>query len=467
MTPNAAHRTTFARACLTAAGIAAAGLLAGAIVGAASDVRLVQAAARQDVAAVRALLAERVDVSAAQEDGTTPIAWAAHWNHVAMAQLLIAAGANVNLATDLGVTPLSLACANGSAAMVELLLDAGANPDSRRITGETPLMACARTGSVLAVHALLARGADIDAKQASGQTALMWAIAGQQIAAARALIEHGADVHTRSAGGFTPMLFAGQQSSLEAAQILVAAGANVNDVAPDGSSVLLLSVAGTHPVGDAKVTLERPDDLPLDLLEKGADPNRADGHGFTPLHWAAQRGRTKLVDALLMAGALPNARVLSDPPPPSGSFTYSTKGLALATPFWLATRAGHLEVMRALAARGADVSLAGGNGMAPLMLAIGSGRGQMSSTRNARELVALLLDLGADVHAVNSAGQTALHAAATAGANDLVRMLVDNGASIDARDKRGETPLTLAERRADKSTADLLRQLAVARPVNR
>lgn len=123
--------------------------------------------------------------------------------------------------------------------------------------------------------------------------------------------------------------------------------------------------------------------------------------------------------------------------------------------------------MRALAAGGADVSLAADGGESPLMLAMPSGRGRGAASRNGNAIVELLLELGADVNAVNGAGQTPLHAAAAAGANEIVQALVDNGARLDALDKRGDTPLTIAERRPDKSTADLIRSLSEARAPRR
>src|SRR5713101_5142439 len=85
------------------------------------DVRLVNAAANQDKAAVRALLKERVDVNTARADGSTALLWVAHWNDLEMVDLLLRAGANVNAADDHGVTPLAQACENTSAALAEKL----------------------------------------------------------------------------------------------------------------------------------------------------------------------------------------------------------------------------------------------------------------------------------------------------------------------------------------------------------
>jgi hypothetical protein len=48
--------------------------------------------------------------------------------------------------------------------------------------------------------------------------------------------------------------------------------------------------------------------------------------------------------------------------------------------------------------------------------------------------VRLLLELGADVNAVDGDGRTALHGAAHKGRNEVVQLLVDHGAKLDAHD---------------------------------
>src|SRR5687768_2164123 len=137
-----------------------------------AEMWLLDAVKRQDKAEIAALLRQRVDVNAAQPDGTTPIHWAAYHDDAATLDLLIRAGANVNAATDAGITPLWVACsANTSAPTIRRLLDAGADANLAPDTGETPLMWCARAGALEAVRALLSRGATVDAREKSaGQT---------------------------------------------------------------------------------------------------------------------------------------------------------------------------------------------------------------------------------------------------------------------------------------------------------
>src|SRR5215212_4235355 len=64
----------------------------------AADLRLVEAARKQDRPAIASLLKESVDVNAAQPDGGTALHWAAQWNDLATAGQLLAAGAQVNAA---------------------------------------------------------------------------------------------------------------------------------------------------------------------------------------------------------------------------------------------------------------------------------------------------------------------------------------------------------------------------------
>lgn len=449
-----------------------------------SSSAVADAAKQQDWAGVQTRLDEGADVGAPQGDGATALHWAVYWDAVPETRRLLAAGASLDATNDLGVTPLWLACNNGSGSMVDVLLTAGADPDSALPSGETVLMTASRTGSLSAVRALLRQGADVDRTEEShGQTALMWAVAQGHAPIVQALIERGADVHARShsypqvinsagnadpsgvyeiaQGGYTPLLFSARHGALASARMLVAAGADVNDVAPMGTSALVVAAHS----GQGR--------LAAFLLEHGADPLAADA-GYTALHAAVLRGDLKLVTTLMEYGADPDPPLRRGTPARRVSADWRLgHNLIGATPFWLAARFREPAIMSTLAEHGAD-PLVAKDGVTAVMVALqgGTTRGRFgvsSADRAAEgrltlEAVRVALEVGADGDATNEDGDTALHLAASRGLDDVITRLAEHGASLTVRNVDGETPLSLARARsagdgAPSSTVALLQRL--------
>ena len=455
---------------------------------AAQDQRLVEAAERQDRDAVRTLLAQSADVDAPQPDGATALHWAAHWNDLDTATMLIAAGANVNSVNELGVTPLSLSALNASSTMADALLRAGADPNAGRPGGETVLMAGARTGNAELVRALLAAGADVQASaHFQGQTPLMWAASEGHAHVVQVLLEAGADVHARSKHGTTALLLAARHGAVDTARVLLGAGADVNAAEPllafdaridveesqtSGRSPLLVASASMMATSGWEyglvVTPSAHETLAIFLLDQGADPNLPDSIGRTPLHAAVETGKAALVQALLAHGADPNARLIEVPFVFKGDFVSYGRYVG-ATPLWLAAaaRVPNVDILRRLAAAGADAGAAADDGTTPLMAAVGmvQNEARLAAESEALELVTLLVDLDIDVNAVDRRGRTAMHGAARLARNTLIPVLVDNGAKVDIADARGQTPLDVGtvSRPLHPDTASLLRSLGATK----
>src|SRR3954447_15190902 len=100
--------------------------------------------------------------------------------------------------------------------------------------------------------------------------------------------------------------------------------------------------------------------------------NAMDGHGFTPLDWAARTGRTDVIRELVREGAAPDLR---------------DEGPNGWAPLHHAVHKGQPAAVRALIAAGADPNRRGDNGLTPLMLAAAQGE---------PEIVEDLLAAGAD-----------------------------------------------------------------------
>jgi ankyrin repeat protein len=285
-------------------------------------------------------------------------------------------------------------------------------------------------------------------------------------------------------GGLTPLLFAARQGCVDCARVLLKAGADINATNPNGFSAILLAIINSHY------------DVAAFLLEQGADANIADEVGRTPLYAAVdmhtlpdsnlpwpselnnQLTSLDLIQALLAHGANVNAQLKKQQPYRSkvdrGADTMLGTG---ATPLLRAAKAGDTEVVKVLLAKGADPKLTTKFGMTPIMAASGLGTkeedttGRKKTEAQAIASIKLCLDAGADVNAIDTQGDTALHGAAQKGDDQVVQFLVDHGAKLDIKDKKGRTPLDAAmglmgnggfdgsRRDVHESTAALLRKL--------
>lgn len=439
------------------------------LIAAGSDAPLADAAQKRDVARIRALLEQRIDVNAPQIDGMTALHWVSYQDDLKTATLLLRAGANVKVANRYGVTPLSLACTNGNGAMAELLLKAGADANAALPGGETALMTAARTGRVEAVNTLLARGADVHAKESRyGQSAIMWAAAEGHVETVAALIKAGADFRARVNSGFTPLLFAVREGQIGVVRALLKAGADVNEtIQPGRNSSRRTSTGPREPrTGTSALHLAVTNahyELAAYLLDAGADPNAA-AAGYTALHaitsvrkpgggdndpapqGSGSMTSIEFVKKIAARDANLNARMTK-----RVGFGLTSLNTVGATAFFLAAKNADAELMRVLAALGADPLLPNADNSTPLMAVAGLGTrspGEDAGTESeVVEALQVALDLGADLNAVDNNGETAMHGAAYKNLPAAVQFLADKGARIEIwnqRNKHGWTPLAIA-----------------------
>ena len=155
---------------------------------------------------------------------------------------------------------------------------------------------------------------------------------------------------------------------------------------------------------------------------------------WSPLHIAAASGDVKKVQAIL------NSKVDIEVRNREGS-----------TPLYVAAKRGHLNVVKLLAEKGADVNALGGVvGFTPLHQAAGFYH---------KEVVRYLLDHGAKVDSKNNLGQTPLTQVALQEWHpdvEIARMLLDHKANIHYREGTGCPPVLCAAAVGNRNLVALL-----------
>jgi hypothetical protein len=142
--------------------------------------------------AAREYLDKHVDVDGKDKNGRTPLIWAAERGHIAVVKLLLKRGANVNAKDRDDWTALMGASRDGHTEIVKLLLEEGAAINKTDKNGYTSLMVASHMGHTPVIKLLIEKGADINAKDNSGRTALIIASKNGHAEIVELLKGHGA-----------------------------------------------------------------------------------------------------------------------------------------------------------------------------------------------------------------------------------------------------------------------------------
>lgn len=146
---------------------------------------------------LRAFLDHGFQPDSRDEDGRTPLTYAAERGSIECVRELLAHGADVNASTkDDHMTPLIYGARSSSLPLVRLLVEQGANVNPHTESGWSPLLTAAGYDSLDIVLYLLSKRAALTANW-EGRTPLISATAKGDYAMARALLAAGADVNAR------------------------------------------------------------------------------------------------------------------------------------------------------------------------------------------------------------------------------------------------------------------------------
>lgn len=454
-------------------GVAVARLLeAGAKVGAVTSTGvqpLHLAAQAGDVGAVKALLDRGAEIDAVDTThGRTALVFAASKDRREVLTLLAARGANLQATTTV-VDYKERAAADTKArqardrivsATTGRTVDSSFDPDPPP-PGTVNVGGGSNARSSAAVAGAPAPGgrpggaagprppSDVDQiGRQGGFTALHYAARDGFTSAAVALVDAGLDVNVRTAGDrSTPMTVALINGHYDLALTLLARGADPNLANEDGVTPLFATLnnewalrtwypqptAGSQQTASYLQVLET-------LLKAGADPN---GRTSSHIWYAAYNTGRMGVD------------------------------FAGATPFWRAAYSLDVDAMRLLTRYGADPSIPsmtygatprsgdqsglqavppGGPHVPPFHAASGVGYGTSRVAQQHRHVPEgwlpaakyFIEELGVDVNARDADGFTALHHAAARGDNETIKYLISKGADVMAVNRAGQTTVDMA-----------------------
>jgi len=416
---------------------------------------------------VKSYLDRHLPVTVTDYLGNTALITASGGGHIEIVKELLAAGVPVNAANNEQGTALMAAALHDDDKLVKLLLDAGADVNAKDQQGETALFNAVRYGHLGVVRLLLDAGADPNVSNQlpvkspeSGYTPLMYAAkrgrtsnasAQDSLAIVKALLNKGAKPDLRSTQGATALSVAQDYGNQDIAQLLRQGGAKeVLSYKGLGLNDALLLAASN---GDAKQVVES--------LVAGADPEAASRAGVTPLLAAVYGGSVDAVRAVVSRGAHVN-RIATG----YRAWTWTGAKLPLSqqdlaqaaslgdTALILAARRGNADIVAYLLDNGADPKLANPQGDTPLSVAAEQGHDTIvtmllakgvdpnEGQRNAPSYTA-----GAVIGIKPEERNSPLSKAAQGGYEKTVNELLEKGADPDVRGYAGKTALFWAVER--------------------
>ncbi|WP_158882676.1 ankyrin repeat domain-containing protein [Rhodanobacter sp. L36] len=247
---------------------------------------------------VNALLARGCDPNTRDRDGRTPLFAALEHGASALpfVRALIAHGAHPEAADANGETPLGLALEHPE---VERWLNWRDWPRPHRALRPDDLPAAASAGALATVQRLLELGFAVDTRDDQGATALLRACGAGHRDVAACLLDSGADASLAARTGVTPLAAAVAARREALVGLLLEHHVAIEQRLPNDATVLMVAAAMGYP------------EIVDLLLGANAEVDAVDASGRTALHAAAQFGfehndslrARRLFDALLKRGA--------------------------------------------------------------------------------------------------------------------------------------------------------------------
>lgn len=200
-------------------------------------------------------------------------------------------------------------------------------------------------------------------------------------------------------------------------------------------------------------------EVALRLINAGAPLEERNRHEWTPLYIAALRGNSRVIEALIKAGADINAKTAKEPALHAAIYSRRTSTVEQLLAAGADPKIGHLvstalrysqgDIALKLIDAGAELSAPDQYGATPLSVATQNGESRV---------VALLLEKNVEVNGRDNSGYTALHYCATKNQPLIAEMLLAQGANAELKTNNGETAFRLARDHRNDAVQELLKE---------
>lgn len=390
------------------------------------------------------------DVHINNRYGDTLLHLAARHGSPSIVNVLLSLGAHINTMNRYGVTPLHSAAEHGNQGVFELLLDKGADINVLNNKYYSPLHLAAENLNLYSVIKLLLRkGINLNTKNLCSVSLLHWVIENGDISSLELLLNNGAEANTTNERGESALYWATKSRKTSFVKLLLEKGAKVT-VAHAEIPLHLAAIRGDTDIIEL-------------LLDAGSDINITNGIRNTPLHWAAQFGNQFTIQLLLNKGADVNRTNIDGDT--ALHFAVNEKNIATInllikhnakvnatneagnTLLHVAAKNTDLLTLDLLLKEGAKVNVTNMDGNSPLHIAAQGGN---------KSMLELLLDNGANINFNNKDGRSPLHCAVLGGNIFNIELLLSKGAKINTKDCIGDTLIHFAAKRRETSILELL-----------
>lgn len=338
--------------------------------------QLIKAAAEGKLEVVRSLLESKVDPNSVDGDGRTALHWAAWENHPQVVQLLLERGALIDAQDNNGDTPLILAGAYGSLDAWKVLIDNGADDTIANKDKKTVLTAIVDIPDYRNISPNT-KEEMLDYLQYASTSPLIRALLKQEPLSVIAPLVDAATINAYDNHGRTPLIAVIDRSDNDnMVDFLLSKKADPNLSSKDNVVSPLISAVQKNRVNIARRLLQEPN---IDLNQRNFEQR-------TPLMFATDR-------AIDIARMLINKKADIEA-------VDANKRTALAH----AAHGLQAEIVKLLVNNGASINVQDASGDSPLLLAAQRVMGILDKQRlqAAKEIIAFLLDNGADTQLTNN-----------------------------------------------------------------